>query len=246
MTKKIIVVHCWSAPRSRSTALLYSFEARGPSCVAIDEPLYREWLVAKGDAVARPYNKEMIEGVPPEGSNSSEEEIKQWGREKLSLNERIASAVAGLDTNGVVFCKHMAKHSFLYDFENEFSMEGADVVHRHLLLIRDPVAVLSSWGVSSNVHGNNPSTDEVGIIPLLSIFSSLQSNANDSSAEPVVLDSDDLVRDANSTLADICASLSIEYKESMLTWESGPHKCDGPWAKVSLLRALDSAFSTTF
>jgi len=32
----ITVIHCWSAPRSRSTALLYSFEARGDDCVAID------------------------------------------------------------------------------------------------------------------------------------------------------------------------------------------------------------------
>jgi protein-lysine N-methyltransferase EEF2KMT len=39
--KLITVVHCWSAPRSRSTAFLYSWEARGDDCVAMDEPLYR-------------------------------------------------------------------------------------------------------------------------------------------------------------------------------------------------------------
>ena len=35
----ITVVHCWSAPRSRSTAMLYSFESRGADTVALDEPL---------------------------------------------------------------------------------------------------------------------------------------------------------------------------------------------------------------
>ena len=31
----VTVIHCWSAPRSRSTALLYSFEARNnPNVVA--------------------------------------------------------------------------------------------------------------------------------------------------------------------------------------------------------------------
>lgn len=29
----------------------------------------------------------------------------------------------------------------------------------------------------------------------------------------------------------ICKDLSINYKDSMMTWKSGPHACDGPWAK---------------
>ena len=44
---KMKIIHCWSAPRSRSTALLYSFEARGSSTIALDEPLYRRWLEEK-------------------------------------------------------------------------------------------------------------------------------------------------------------------------------------------------------
>jgi hypothetical protein len=231
MSKQITVIHCWSAPRSRSTALLYSFEARGDDCVAIDEPLYRAWLVAKGDTVARPYFKEMIEGVPPD-SNATDEEIRQWKRELLSLKERIVAAVEKLDANGVIFCKHMAKHSFLYDFDEEFRLEGIELIHRHLLLIRDPVDVLSSWGSSSDVHGNNPTSDEVGIVPLLTIYSKLESRANGLNSHPVILQSDDLVADPEGTLSSICAGLGIPYKDSMLTWKSGQHECDGPWAKV--------------
>jgi hypothetical protein len=127
---------------------LYSFEARGKDCVAIDEPLYREWLLNKGDAVARPYFRELVEGVPPE---DSPDEADLWKRELPSLKDRISAAAETLGPDGgVVFCKHMAKHSFLYDFDEECSVEikNTEVVHRHLLLIRDPVAVLSSWGVS--------------------------------------------------------------------------------------------------
>lgn len=236
MTNQVIVIHCWSAPRSRSTALLYSFEARGNDCAAIDEPLYREWLVAKGDTVARPYFKEMTEGVPPY-ETASPEEVQQWKRELMSLKERIIAAAEGFDSNGVIFCKHMAKHSFLYDYNDEMAIEGVQLVHRHLLLIRDPVDVLSSWGVSAEVHGNNPTSDEVGIIPLLSIYSKLESLGKD---RPVILESGDLVADPEATLSDICSSLGIPYKESMLTWKSGPHKCDGPWAKVRKTR--DSGF----
>ena len=217
--KSITVVHCWSAPRSRSTALLYSFEARGDDCVAIDEPLYREWLIKKGDTVARPYLRELIEGIPPEGS---EDEATQWERELMSLDERIISAARELESGGVVFCKHMAKHSFLYDFDHECSIDDDNIRlnHRHLLLIRDPVAVLSSWGVSGDVHGNNPTGDEVGIVPLLSIYSNLESRSKER-GHPVILESDDLVGDPQKTLASVCDGLCIPYKESMMKWPAG-------------------------
>jgi hypothetical protein len=224
----VTVVHCWSAPRSRSTALMYSFEARGDDCVAIDEPLYREWLLKKGDAVARPYFTELVNGIPPK---DAPEEADIWKREFPSLNERIHLATQTLDSGGVIFLKHMAKHAILYDFDNEYSPEGVMLTHRHLLLIRDPVDVLSAWGKVGQVHGDNPTSDEVGIVPLLAIYSELESRRVPCS-HPVVLESDELVSDPAGTLASICEEMSIPYKESMLTWNSGPHACDGPWAKV--------------
>jgi len=91
--KTITVVHCWSAPRSRSTALLYSFEAIGDSgCVAYDEPLYREYLKQKEGTVTRPYLKELITGTPMEG----DDEVK-WKNELLSLQERLVLGAAKLN-----------------------------------------------------------------------------------------------------------------------------------------------------
>ena len=260
----ITVVHCWSAPRSRSTALLYSFEARSadPTCptVAIDEPLYRKWLIDKGDAVSRPYTQEMIEGVPfkREGKDPTEEEVQRWARERQSLAERtvtgaktITTASADDDANnankgGVVFCKHMAKHSHLYDFDAESEVGCADesksltghMIHKHVLLIRDPVAVLSSWNEAGSVHGNDVTPDEVGIIPMLGIYSTLMSRNNSSNAagsddggkKVVILDSDDMALRPRETLRALCAELDIPYTDEMLAWESGPHECDGPWA----------------
>lgn len=233
--KLVTVIHCWSAPRSRSTALLYSFEARGSDTVAIDEPLYREWLVQKGDSVARPYFQEMIDGVPPVPSGEGEEEDPEpWKRELLSFSERIEIAAKQLESDGVVFCKHMAKHSFLYDFDNEFKLDDEEIelVNRHLLLVRDPVAVLSSWGKAGDVHGDNPTSDEVGILPLLSIYSKLETRMD--GKQPVVLESDELVSDPEGTLFYICDRLSIPFHASMLSWKQGKHECDGPWAKVRL------------
>ena len=230
--KEITVIHCWSAPRSRSTALLYSFEARGENdCVALDEPLYREWLKHHGDSVARPYHKELIEGIPPA---DSPQEAEIWKRELLSLEERIQNAVERLSDGGVVFCKHMAKHSFLYNFDQEVTLKDANISHRHMLLIRDPVDVLSAWEKVGKNHGNVATTDEVGIVPLLSIYSRLESSNRSSGNQflPVVLESNELALDPKAALSHICDNLSIPFLESMLTWKSGPHTCDGPWAKV--------------
>jgi len=244
----ITVIHCWSAPRSRSTALLYSFEARGKDCVAIDEPLYRRWLIEKGDSVSRPYTKEIIQGIPHPEADPSDH--FKWIREKASLQQRIHDAVEKLDkngvTDGVIFLKHMAKHSFLFDFNKDSEIIGNDleesntrndglaqntnvkrIVHRHLLLIRDPVAILSSWDANSEVH-NTTSPDEVGIVPLLSIYSTLYGRQD--SLPIVILDSDQLAVDPAFTLWQVCKELHIPFTENMLTWDSGPHDCDGAWA----------------
>jgi len=243
--KTITVIHCWSAPRSRSTALLYSFEARGSDdCVALDEPLYREWLVQRGDKIARPYKQEMIDGMPPGGPDSaSPKEVFRWARELKSLTERILEGADALPgpQHGVIFCKHMAKHCFLYNFDDECQHPESDkvkLVHKHLLLIRDPVLVLSSWENSADLHGNTATPDEVGIVPLLSIYSSCASSRNNHHQQQqhgddvVLLDSDELAADPEKTLHNLCVDLGIPPKKSMIQWESGPHECDGPWAKV--------------
>ena len=233
-------MHCWSAPRSRSTALLYSFEALGEdNCIPYDEPLYREYLKAKEGSLNRPYLKELIAGNPPEG----EDDPERWAKELLSLSERLELGAAKLKATsegGVIFCKHMAKHAFLYDFDNEYQLAenlDAQLIHRHIFLIRDPVAVLSAWGAIGEVHGNSPSSEEIGVVSLMSIYSILESK--ESGNRPVlVIDSDELAEDPKGSLADLCERLSIDYSDSMLSWKSGEHKCDGPWSKVSLPRML--------
>ena len=88
----ITIVHCWSAPRSRSTALLYSFEARcqDGDTVALDEPLYRRWLCEKlrggaggdGDGgVTRPYAAALLRGAAP-GGGAGADDAWRWEREK--------------------------------------------------------------------------------------------------------------------------------------------------------------------
>jgi hypothetical protein len=102
-------------------------------------------------------------------------------------------------------------------------------------LIRDPLSVLGSWmGKSGDVHQNNPHPEEVGIVQLLDVYSKVMGatfNNDGSKAGAIVIDSDDLASQPVKMLQELCASLEIDYRDSMLRWKSGKHECDGPWAK---------------
>jgi len=242
--KKITVIHCWSAPRSRSTALMYSFNSRS-DCCGLDEPLYRRWLQENQKYVSRPYTKELINGIPH--ADSRLEDHFKWEREKDDLKTRCELCVAEVeaennDGNVIVFVKHIAKFQALFDFNNncEFKntpflkyKDAVDVVHKHLLLIRDPVSILSSWEANSSVHNGAVTPNEVGIVDLMSVYSHLQSKnvAGDGSSEIVAfLDSDELSSNPESALNTVCQDLNIPFTTDMLSWEKGPKKCDGPWA----------------
>lgn len=316
----VIVVHCWSAPRSRSTALLYSFEARGSGdagsangsgveradadtadtdTAVLDEPLYRRDLLERPH-LSRPYRSRLTApsraafGLSPSSAEGEGDEEWRYERERRGMQARVdeavralvvrrrererarqegggaASAAVGEKQEGqsavaagpaVVFVKHMAKHGPLYNFsteqergaaapeEPEEEMAAAVAVrHRHVLLLRDPVAVCASWDRAARVGGAHGSSstastastasgggashtlEEVGIAPLLSIYTSLTSRPNDS-LPPVILDSDDLASgNARGTLQALCRSLEIGYTDRMLRWHAGVHECDGPWA----------------
>ena len=207
-----------------------------------------------------------------------DDEAWRWERERKSQDERVYDAVRSLlvdgNDNGCVFLKQMAKFSNLFDFDvnwekakdtaggewrekcRQLLLEygGVEVRHCHLLLIRDPVSVLSSWmGKSGTVHGNNVHPDEVGISSLMDAYtrivgSSMMGRHDDDggvhdegdefgydgtspSPSVVVIDSDDLAMDPRGTMNELCDALDIDYHDDMLKWKSGPHHCDGPWGK---------------
>jgi hypothetical protein len=257
-TRKVTIIHCWTAPRSRSTALAYSFDARS-DCAVLDEPLSRRWLTECQEYIKRPYMKELINGTPH--VDSTPEDSYKWKREQDDLGTRILFCLedhldqqaengndidTSANTDIVLFAKHIAKHSPFFDFEKncEKSVNGdaslaifastrnLAITHKHLLLIRDPVAVLSSWDAASAVHNSAISPNEVGMVHLLSIYSNVQSKSDQHGGKGVisVLDSDDLASNPKVALENICRDLDIPFTAQMLSWKKGPKKCDGPWA----------------
>lgn len=58
----------------------------------------------------------------------------------------------------------------------------------------------------------------------------LFSKKNSTKREVIVLDSDALATEPESTLKQLCQDLDIPFDPTMLSWKSGSHDCDGPWA----------------
>jgi hypothetical protein len=130
----------WSGPRNLSTAMLYSFAARG-DCAVWDEPFYAAYLRETG--IAHPMVAEII-----------------------AVNEadpaRVAAACMGPvpQSQSLFYQKHMTLHmipgfdrSFMADCENVF-------------LIRHPARVVASYARKRE----NPTLADIGFVQQAELF----------------------------------------------------------------------------
>ncbi|XP_074292767.1 branched-chain-amino-acid aminotransferase-like protein 1 [Silene latifolia] len=115
---EVEVIHSWSAPRSLSTSLMYSFAQRDDTEV-LDEPLYGAFLQVTG--AERPYRDEVLSTMESDGVKVVKEVIFGPGRKKFR------------------FCKHMAKQR-LPGLSSELMERG-----KHIILIRNPLDILPSF-----------------------------------------------------------------------------------------------------
>ncbi|VVB15271.1 unnamed protein product [Arabis nemorensis] len=112
------VIHSWSAPRSLSTTLMYSFAQRDDIEV-LDEPLYAAFVKATG--VDRPYRDELLSKMECDGEKVVKDIIYGSGKKKYR------------------FCKHISKQRLL-GLPSELMSKG-----KHFLLIRNPLNILPSF-----------------------------------------------------------------------------------------------------
>jgi|688.fasta_scaffold408944_2 hypothetical protein len=130
----------WSGPRNLSTAMLYSFAARG-DCAVWDEPFYAAYLQATG--IAHPMAAQII------AANEADP-------------ARVAAACTGPVPQGqsLFYQKHMTLHmipgfdrSFMKDCENVF-------------LIRHPARVVASYARKRE----NPTLADIGFVQQAELF----------------------------------------------------------------------------
>ncbi|RZS07523.1 hypothetical protein BHM03_00038372 [Ensete ventricosum] len=135
-TEEVQVIHSWSAPRSLSTSLMYSFAQVSSALLlpsvqsfffslhppsrddmeVVDEPLYANFLTVTG--LERPYRDELLSKMDSDGNKVVKEVIFGPGEKKYR------------------YCKHMAKQR-LPNLSNDLMKKG-----KHFILIRNPLNIL--------------------------------------------------------------------------------------------------------
>ncbi|MBA0573632.1 hypothetical protein Golob_000897, partial [Gossypium lobatum] len=241
----IEVIHSWSAPRSLSTSLMYSFSQglqdlvfwNMPSSLfewlmlidhetfgshslrddieVLDEPLYGTFLRVTG--VERPYREDVLSKMECDG------------------NKVVDNIIYGPGKNRYRYCKHIAKQR-VPGLPNDLLQKG-----KHFILIQNPLNILSSFEKVVP-----PSFLELGLGDLVSIYSELCALGK----PPPVIDAADLQQNPEDTLRGLCKDLDIPFHDAMLRhnalgglylhvhvqmclrlgWEAGPKPIDGLWA----------------
>lgn len=115
---EIDVIHSWSAPRSLSTSLMYSFAQRDNTEV-LDEPLYAYFLKVTG--AKRPYRNDVLSNMECDGNKVVKDVIFGPGEKKFR------------------YCKHLAKQH-LPGLTDQLMKRG-----KHFILIRNPLEILPSF-----------------------------------------------------------------------------------------------------
>lgn len=134
-------VAMWSGPRNLSTALMYSFAARG-DCAVIDEPFYAAYLAASG--AVHPMRADIL------ASHETDP-------------ERVARSLIAAPDDGKahVYQKHMVHH-MTDAIPRDWMRRG--VVHA--FLIRHPARVVASYAA----RRENPSPEDLGFDMQLRLF----------------------------------------------------------------------------
>lgn len=143
----------------------------------------------------------------------TKEILKALPRSKKQVLAQIDSVSK---TNKYIFIKGMAHHYL--------SKEPAHILPwDNVILIRHPEKLLASF---SKVI-KNPSLDDIGIKKAAELFAYLKNQGK----TPLVIDSDQLLKNPEGYLQKICDALDIPFTKDMLSWQKGGIQEDGIWAQ---------------
>lgn len=130
--------------------------------------------------------------------------------------QKVIAKMLGPHEKEIVFFKQMTHH--LVNIDYEFLKHTINII-----LTRDPKEMLSSYAKAIR----NPSMKDVGYAAHLELYQYLESI----DYPPIVLDSGKILLKPKVGLQNLCKKLNIPFLESMLSWNEGPIKEDGCWAK---------------
>ncbi|MCB0464523.1 MAG: sulfotransferase family protein [Aequorivita sp.] len=160
-----------------------------------------------------PFYGYYLQNASIENEHPSQQEILQTMELK---EEKVVEAINSLSKKKNVFVKGMAHHyltekpSFILNWEN-------------VILIRHPKKLIASF--SKVIH--TPTLNDIGIKKASDLFLFLKKNGR----TPIIIDSDELLKNPETYLKKLCGLLDIPFSEKMLQWKKGGIPEDGIWAK---------------
>ncbi|KAI8474362.1 MAG: hypothetical protein J3K34DRAFT_453502, partial [Monoraphidium minutum] len=129
-------------------------------------------------------------------------------------NKVVQDLILGPRSKQVLYAKLIAKQKMGLD---QALWQRAN----HVILVREPYGVVQSFSKVLNA-----TLQELGYAALAEIYSEMRTLGR----PPIVVLSDDLVRNPEGVLRALCAALDLPWQPSMLTWAPGPKPYDGVWA----------------
>ncbi|BFT29948.1 branched chain amino acid aminotransferase [Alteromonas sp. D210916BOD_24] len=136
------------------------------------------------------------------------------------------------DNKPLFYQKHMTHHmveSFPLDWLDELT---------NVFLIRHPARVVASY----QQKRESPTLSDIGFARQLALFNTVKSLTGNT---PVVIDSDDILKNPAKALAALCDAIGIEYQSQMLSWPKGGNAADGVWASHWYASVWESTGLTT-
>ena len=160
-----------------------------------------------------PFYGYYLQNATLENEHPSQREILEIMELK---EEKVVEHINSISKEKNVFVKGMAHHyltnapEFILDWEN-------------VILIRHPKKLIASF---SKVI-QSPTLNDIGIKKASELFLFLKKNGK----TPIVIDSDELLKNPETYLKKLCNFLNIPFSEKMLSWKKGGIPEDGIWAK---------------
>ena len=160
-----------------------------------------------------PFYGYYLKNASLENEHPSQKEILQ---SMELIEEKVIDEINALSDKTNIFVKGMAHH-YLTD-SPYFILNWNNVI-----LIRHPKKLIASF--SKVIH--TPTLNDIGIKKASQLFLFLKENGK----TPIVIDSDELLKNPELYLGKLCNLLNIPFSKKMLQWKKGGIPEDGLWAK---------------
>ncbi len=193
----------WACPRSRSTVTARAFENLD-GCIVYDEPL-------EGPNVF------MTTYTSINSRTLEEENLKQLiAQSNIETDlKKVIEKITGKLPDGKLFS---FQKMITGDYRSEFGIDWAKKL-TNFFLIRHPQEIILSFDIAQKKSGiTEPITQQdIGMKILYQVFQQIEAITGQT---PLVIHSDDIIKNPASALQWLCKNLGIAFDKRMLTWKA--------------------------